>query len=169
MAIDDAARNKARIETEEHIFKVRALMLKVSAALSNRGRRHDASKLEQPELDLFAEWGPKLKEMEYGTDEYKAALAEMGKALEHHYEHNRHHPEHYGEKGVDGMDLIDLIEMVCDWRAASERMKNGDFLGSLEHNRKRFSLSPQLVRIIANTADFFELSGEPKLPEKYQG
>lgn len=165
MAIDDAARDASRQATEDHRFYVRAFLLKIAAAFRNRGAHHDSSKLEQPELDLFAEWGPKLGQMEYGSDDYKAALEEMGVALKHHYEHNSHHPEHF-ENGVDGMTLIDLVEMVCDWKASTLRVKDGDFLGSLETNRKRFNLSPQLVRIIANTADFFEPSDEPKLPEE---
>jgi hypothetical protein len=153
--------------TENHRVHVCALLLKFVAALQNRGEHHDRSKLEDPELSLFAEWGPKLSQMEYGSEEYKVALDKMWMALRHHYWNNRHHPEHF-QNGVDGMDLIDLIEMVIDWKAASLRMKDGDFLGSLETNRERFHLSSQLVRIIANTADFFESSGEPKLSEEYR-
>jgi len=163
MAVDDAARNASMQATQDHRFHVRAFMLKLVAELRNRADLHDESKLEQPELDLFAEWGPKLGQMEYGSDEYKAALKEMGVALDHHYKHNRHHPEHH-ENGVDGMNLLDLIEMIVDWKASTMRVKDGNFMESLEMNRKRFNLSPQLTRIIANTADFFEQSDEPKVP-----
>ena len=164
IGVDDAARDASIQATKDHRFQVRAIMLKVIADLRNRAEHHDDSKLEQPELDLFAEWGPKLGQMEYDSDEYRAALAEMGVALKHHYEHNSHHPEHFEGAGVDGMNLLDIIEMVCDWKASTMRVQNGNFIESLEKNRKRFKLSPQLVRIIANTADFFEPSGEPKLP-----
>lgn len=141
----------------------------MAAALNNRGENHDASKLEDPELSLFAEWGPKLSGMEYGSDEYKSALGKMGEALQHHYQHNSHHPEHHGEAGVDGMNLIDLIEMTCDWKASTSRVKDGDFMKSLETNRKRFGLSPQLTRIISNTAAFFEPSDEPVGPNLSDG
>ena len=154
----------SRQATEDHRFHVRALLLKFVAALRNRGEHHDKSKLEDPELSLFAEWGAKLSGMKYGSPMYKDALKQMGPALQHHYEKNSHHPEYF-KNGVDGMTLLDLVEMVIDWKASTLRVKDGDFLGSLEMNRKRFNLSPQLVRIIANTADFFESSGEPKLPE----
>ena len=153
--VDEEAKNAAYRDTKRHIAKVRHFLLKISDELNTRSLDHDASKLEEPELSLFAEWGPKLKEMEYGSDEYKAALEQMGVALEHHYQHNRHHPEHHGS-GVSGMNLIDLIEMVCDWKAASLRMKDGDFLKSLEVQKERFGLAPQLVAILANTAEFFE-------------
>ena len=34
--------------------------------------------------------------------------------------------------GVAGMDILDLVEMLCDWKAASERTKDGDFQKSIE-------------------------------------
>jgi len=37
------------------------------------------------------------------------------------------------------MNLIDLIEMVCDWKAASLRMKDGDFLKYVSRSRKNVS------------------------------
>jgi hypothetical protein len=168
MATDDAAREVSKQATNSHRFTVRALLSKVAAALTNRGEKHDLSKLEDPELSLFAEWGPKLSSMKYGSPAYNDALKQMGSALRHHYDHNSHHPEHHGESGVDGMDLIDLMEMVCDWKASTLRVKDGDFMKSLETNRKRFNLSPQLTRIIANTAALFEFSDEsvgPKLSD----
>jgi len=154
MPIDEATRNAAISNIESHIKEVESLMYSVAKKIGQRAHNHDASKLEQPELDLFAEWGPKLKQMEYGSEEYKSALVQMGTALKHHYENNRHHPEHY-DNGVDGMTLVDLVEMVCDWIISSRRA-GGHCLDSLEHNRKRFNLSPQLVRIIANTVDILE-------------
>lgn len=53
--------------------------------------------------------------------------------------------------GVEGMTLIDLIEMLCDWKAASERHKDGDIMRSIEINAKRFSISDQLKTILQNT------------------
>lgn len=155
--ISDSAREAARKDTLKHIDRVRSLLLTVTSELIRRGHHHDASKLQEPELSLFAEWGPKLKQMEYGSDEYRAALKQMGVALQHHYECSPHHPEHF-KNGVDGMTLVDVLEMVCDWKASSERVKDGDFLKSLEINAKRFNLSPQLTQIIENTGKL--LSGE---------
>jgi len=153
--ITQDAKDQARKDTLEHIDKVRSLLLTVASALIERGHKHDASKLKEPELSLFAEWGPKLKQMKYGSDEYNHALAKMGRALKSHYEQNRHHPE-FHKNGVDDMNLIDIIEMVCDWKASTLRVQGGNFRASLEHNQKRFGLSPQLTSIIANTAELFE-------------
>jgi hypothetical protein len=66
--------------------------------------KHDLSKTQDPELAVFNEYTPKLKDSTYGSDEYKGYLAAMGEGLRHHYAANRHHPEHFTD-GVDGMTL----------------------------------------------------------------
>lgn len=138
-------------ETLWHIMRVRDLLGEFSVELIERGAKHDQSKLGPNEKPLFDEMTPKLKELEYGTEEYKRSLAALGPALRHHYEANSHHPEHY-ENGVAGMTLHDLVEMFCDWKAASERTKGGGFLDSLPQNKKRFELDDQIVAIFENTA-----------------
>ncbi len=56
------------------------------------------------------------------------------------------------EASVNGMSLFDVLEMLMDWKAATERMKDGgDIHASLIHNTDRFKLSPQLAAILANT------------------
>ena len=49
------------------------------------------------------------------------------------------------------MDLLDIIEMLCDWWAATERHADGDIISSIHKNTGRFSLSPQLAKILENT------------------
>jgi hypothetical protein len=57
------------------------------------------------------------------------------------------------ESRVNGMTLFDVIEMLMDWKAATERMKDGgDIYASLEINQKRFAINPQLASILFNTA-----------------
>jgi len=79
----------------------------------------------------------------------------MKPAVDHHYEMNRHHPEHFAD-GIDGMNLLDIVEMLCDWKAATLRHKDGDLRKSIETNAVRFKISPQLKRIILNTIDLFD-------------
>ncbi len=56
------------------------------------------------------------------------------------------------ESSVNNMSLFDVLEMLLDWKAATERMKEGgDIRASLVINRERFKLSPQLESILANT------------------
>ncbi len=56
------------------------------------------------------------------------------------------------ESSINGMSLFDVLEMLLDWKAATERMKDGgDIHASLVHNRERFKISPQLENILANT------------------
>ncbi len=137
-------------DTEDHKKAVKHFMGVVIIKLSKRGLDHDNSKLEPPEKETFDEFTPLLKTLEYGSQEYKDALKNMGVALNHHYENNSHHPEHF-ENGINGMSLIDLLEMFCDWQAAFLRMGNGSFEESLEINRTRFEMSDQLYQIFLNT------------------
>lgn len=141
----------SRADTLAHIRRVNELLLCCTSILSLRAAVHDNSKLEEPEKSTFDACTLKLKAMAYGSDEYKAALAEIKPALDHHYAANSHHPEHF-TNGVDGMNLFDVVEMLMDWKAATERMKGGgDIRRSLEINRDRFKISPQLESILANT------------------
>jgi hypothetical protein len=135
-----------------HIHRVGSLIHKVITELMNRADSHDQSKLLYPEVSIFTEFTPKLADCTYGSDEYSGFLKEMKPALEHHYGNNSHHPEHY-KNGIDDMNLIDIMEMICDWKAASERHNDGNIRKSIEINADRFGLSPQLVKILENTAD----------------
>lgn len=126
-----------------------------------RGTVHDLSKLELPEVELFAEWTPKLKASTYGSPEYNAMLKELAPALDHHYSHNSHHPEHYPD-GIDGMSLVDVIEMYCDWKAASERHEDGSIHKSIEINAGRFKMCSELVAVFKMTA--FRFEDEPPGP-----
>lgn len=147
---------KANLETQLHRNTVRTLIGWVIAELQERGREHDRSKLHAPEVEYFAIYTPMLKELKYGSDEYKRCLEELQPALEHHYATNRHHPEFF-PNGIDGMTLVDLIEMLCDWKAATLRTADGSIEESLEYNRERFGISDQLFSILKSTvAAFFE-------------
>jgi len=142
-------------DTLKHSLRVGALMGQAINELVDRSVRHDLSKTEPPELEIFNEFTPKLKTSTYGSDEYKGFLAAMAEALKHHYAHNRHHPEHFGAKGVNRMTLVDLIEMLADWKAATERHNDGDLAKSLEIQQERFGISDQLLEILRNTAEHF--------------
>ena len=137
-------------DTISHIMTVRKYLTEIVDALHNRCFSHDRTKLYNPEKPIFDNVTPKLKELTYGSDEYKIQLKEMDVALDHHYKHNKHHPEHY-ENGIRDMDLVDLVEMICDWKAASERHTDGDIMKSIEINQKRFGYSDDLKSILINT------------------
>lgn len=138
-------------DTLEHIAKVEGYLSLCADMLRIRAAQHDDSKLESPEKEIFDAVTPRLKELTYGSYEYKVALDEMGDALKHHYKANSHHPEHY-RNGINGMTLLDLIEMLADWKAATQRHADGNLGKSLEINRVRFGISDQLCQILINTA-----------------
>lgn len=140
----------SRHDTLEHISKVQVRIAEVQANLDDRAALHDQSKLEEPEKSGFDVLTLKLGSLVYGSEEYKAALVEGKPTIEHHYAVNSHHPEHY-PNGIAGMSLLDIIEMLCDWKAASERTKQGSIAASLAHNKERFGISDQLASILENT------------------
>jgi hypothetical protein len=151
------------IDTLKHIKRVNELLLGFAQKLIERAKFHDDSKLLEPEKSAFDIATPKLAGLTYGSEEYKAALADLGKALAHHYQHNTHHPEHYSE-GIIGFDLLDLVEMFFDWWAATERHNDGDLRKSIEKNQSRFEYSDDLKAILDNTAENFGY--EPKQEQK---
>jgi hypothetical protein len=138
-------------DTLQHIRRVRELLFIVINNLEERAYTHDQSKLGPVEKPIFDAVTPKLRGLTYGSEEYKASLAEMKPALDHHYAHNAHHPEHH-PNGVNDMSLLDVLEMLCDWKAAGERHADGSITRSLEVNKKRFGISDQLQAILTNTA-----------------
>ena len=144
--------SESKFKTLRHIETVRNILNAVIVELMQRQEQHDQTKLESPECEIFEEYTPKLKDCTYGSEEYQGYLKEMKIALDHHYKHNRHHPEYF-QDGINGMNLMDLIEMICDWKAASLRHKDGNIYKSLELNQKRFGYSDELKLILKNTAD----------------
>ena len=149
MKIEEQATN---FITMRHIERVRNLLNTCIRDLMDRQEKHDQSKLESPEVELFTEYTPKLKETTFSSEEYNQYKKEMSVALDHHYANNRHHPEHH-KNGIDDMNLLDLVEMLADWKAASERHNDGNLKKSIEINGKRFEMSPQLIRIFENSID----------------
>lgn len=145
-------------QTREHIATVQHYMRRFAFALLERAEAHDQSKLAEPEASAFAlaNSGDFLKNTTYGSDEYKESIRKhLGPALEHHYAANRHHPEHY-EHGINQMDLVDVVEMFCDWKAAGERHADGCIRKSIEINKDRFDIEPQLVDVLRSTASTLE-------------
>lgn len=146
---------ECQLETIKHIETVRKYLRVLTDMLTTRGVKHDASKLESPELEIFTEATPKLAGLTYGSEEYEESLKEIKPALDHHYAANRYHPEHFPD-GIDDMTLIDIIELLCDWKASSLRQHDGNLLKSIELNAQRFGFSKQLKKIFINTAKLID-------------
>lgn len=145
-----AAPYDSRPDTWQHIHTVQILMSEVVADLTGRALDHDQSKLVSPEVEVFDRVTPKLHGLTYGSDEYKASLAEMGEGLAHHYAMNSHHPEHWGS--YRGMNLLDVIEMLADWKAATLRHADGDLARSIDINAERFGMSDEFANLLRKTA-----------------
>ena len=146
---------ECKVETYKHIEKVREYIQQFIVKIYSRALEHDRAKLEDPELEVFTEYTPKLSELTYDSPEYRECLEKMNGVLQHHYAQYRHHPEHF-DHGIEDMNLIDIVEMFCDWKAASERQLDGNLLKSIEKNADRFNMDPQLKHILINTAKVYD-------------
>ena len=142
---------ECRVETQKHIEAVRKYIRFMIDKIDMRGVKHDASKLESPEVEVFAEYTPKLNSTTFGSEDYYKNLEQMKPALDHHYASNRHHPEHF-VNGINDMTLVDILEMFCDWKASTLRHNDGNLLKSIETNAERFNMEGQLKQILLNTA-----------------
>ena len=143
-------------ETRKHIMNVGTYIGVVINLLFKRALNHDSTKLETPEVEGCTAHTDALSKSTYGSPEYHERCGDgLKPALDHHYAKNRHHPEHY-PNGIEDMNLIDMLEMVCDWKAATLRHNDGNILQSIEHNKDRFKMDPQLAKIIQNTVELFE-------------
>ncbi len=147
--------NNSRFKTLRHIETVRNFINLFVKELLNRGEKHDASKLEEPEVAVFDIYTDKLRDTTYGSDKFNELKKEMKVALDHHYANNPHHPEHF-KNGMRDMTLIDIVEMLCDWKASSLRHNDGNILKSIEINQTRFGYSEDLKIIMENTAKWLE-------------
>ena len=145
----------SRPDTLKHIEEVRYRMLEVIHELSDRLARHDSSKLESPELEVFNEYTPKLNASTYGSDEYKEFLVGMGEGLTHHYQHNDHHPEHF-PGGIAEMNLLQLLEMLADWKAATLRHADGSLRDSIIQNATRFGYDDEMTTRLLLTAEYLD-------------
>ena len=146
-------------ETFRHILTIRAMLFELTREFADRGIAHDQSKLSPPEVDTFTKYTPLLKDVAYGSEEYKGFLTAMKPALDNHYENNSHHPEHFSN-GIMGMNLFDLIEMLVDWKASSLRGKDGDLSKSLELNKERFQIPEALYQVMKNTLPRIQQAAE---------
>ena len=60
---------------------------------------------------------------------------------------------------VNDMNLVDLLEMLCDWKSATMNHpeKPGDLSKSIQILGERYNISPQLAKVLYNTAHDFEM------------
>lgn len=149
----DADDQRYEAETQEHIEAVRWWLHTAIEHLDDRADTHDLSKLREPERSGFQAMtaDARLKDLTYGSEEYRAVLREHRPTIQHHYAANDHHPEHHPD-GIAGMSLLALLEMLCDWQASTTRMKDGDLAHSIAINQQRFGYSDELKAILLNTA-----------------
>lgn len=120
-----------------HISDVRDNGMVLINELFERLKKHDASKLESPEREIYAKTSQELKNIKYGSLEYKNLMEKAKPAIQHHYKFNSHHPEFYKHqenwidiKGYEGLYQISdygqirsLDRIIQDTGKFSNRVK----------------------------------------------
>lgn len=139
--------NNALIPVIMHIRAVQELLAVMAVDLQARALTHDQSKYTKEELPL-AYAKSRLDSLEYGGEEFRAAIEELKPAVQHHYAHNSHHPEHYPH-GWAGMTLLDMLEMMCDLRAS---LPNADYFDVLDAHAEKHGIPKDVVLLMKNTA-----------------
>ena len=106
---------------QSHVARVTELIGGFMAALAERAREHDASKLtDEVERRGFSGAFSRLRGLTYGSPEYKAQIEDpevggaLTEAVRRHWAANRHHPE-FHPNGVRDMNLVDAVVMFMDW------------------------------------------------------
>lgn len=133
--------------TNKHIERVQKYCKKIAeydekrfGNLIEQGKKHDESKLKNPERDpyVYVTWGYKCKDDGVKWSPPEDMDEKMNKATEHHVKNNRHHPEFHSDKEVNlinrndrdkppkelidatKMPDLDIAEMCADWLSMSE-------------------------------------------------
>ena len=148
----------------EHIQSVQRMMRHITDEIIDRSHKHDASKYNENELKGYIRFEEMPDGLEYGSDEYKKARANVMKnnnCFELHSQTNDHHPEYWDcpEQNVDlsFMGLFPLMEMVCDWAGAYTSYGNtGTWMESVDYNVSRFDFNDKQKYIIYEFADFLQ-------------
>ena len=143
----------------KHIRCVQSAIMLTVVEMQKRAFSHDASKFEPQEFKGHARFEDFPEGLEYGKDEYKAAMSKVmegNDCFELHSIRNDHHPEYYDNEPKD-MPMFALIEMVCDWAGATLAYGNkGNWGDCVEHNLGRWDFSEGQKYVIRETAEFLK-------------
>lgn len=135
--------------TQEHIYNVQKLLNKFANILKQKGKTHDQSKLEEPEVYGWAAMDLE-PHYEYGSYEYYDKLRRFSEVFKHHYRVNSHHPEHFVNPEHE-MTLIDMVEMLCDWFAYKQDIPIREGVKLIREQCDRFGFSDTIRSLLTNT------------------
>ena len=157
----DEVKDRPTIATLLTIIRHRAVIQDslrgIAQQLERRGELHDLSKFSDAEFPGFVRINAAARNHEFGSPEYKAALASAGGtggAVDNHFKSNRHHPEFFSDQSE--MTFIDIIEMVCDWHAAASTYGTNTLRDSLPKQRERFNLTLEQWWLVMQVAAWLE-------------
>ena len=141
-----------------HIRCVQSAIFYISNELQNRAMSHDSSKFSEDEINGYSRFEDMPDGLEYGSMEYKSAMAKVmdgNNCFELHSKRNDHHPEFYDSPS--DMGFLQVIEMVCDWHGAHEAYGNdGGWLESVEINIEKYRFSESQKWLVHEVSLFLD-------------
>jgi len=113
-----------------------------------RAAIHDMSKFRWREMKYMAPGLITLKNIPYGSLQYKEALEKAKPGIEAHYKANNHHPEFYKNGGVGNFSIMDWAEVLIDWKAAgfNHSKAKRSLWKSIQLNSDRFNMKTSQKR-----------------------
>lgn len=119
--------------------------------LKEKAITHDNDKVEPGYVrDVYVEHFPKLKQIPFGTKEYRAyELAHFKKAHALHTQ-NRHHFYNHLEN-ADDTDLFDLLEAIIDIKQSQKQYADYDLKTIMKTFKDKEVLSLDLELLAYNT------------------
>ncbi len=165
--------------TKNHIEAVKKYCIKLVeldsdafGELLERGKVHDSSKLEEPELIpyMYITWKHKCRTEGKPCNFTKEIEELMNEATLHHVKTNTHHPEYYDEKAeiakydrdaipdkiinATSMPEIDIAEMCCDWCAMADERGTDPIKWADRTVNKRWKFTKNQVDLIYTLLDY---------------
>ncbi len=138
---------------QEHLRRIQNKLNKAGNELIYRGEVHDQDKTENKTVNkAYEEHFAKLKEIEFGTEQYKQyELDHFNKAHEIHAQNRHHFYSH--RNNIDDINLLDMIEAIVDISESSKQYGNGDYIESM---RSKGLFDYSLEELIINTIKHLE-------------
>jgi len=144
---------------EEHQKRVRKNINKVLLNLLTRSQVHDEDKIYNKEIyNIYKKHFPKLKEIPYGTPEYKEyEQGNFKKAHQLHAQNDHHFYSQYNNHTKP--NLIDLLEATIDIYSSMEQYNEvgaRDTEEVLSNIKKKGITEIELDEYLRNTIDFLK-------------
>lgn len=140
----------------DDMFKIHKKMIKsdyenIHNYLDFQQENHDLDKVNNKEIyEIYKQHFPKLKELEYGSEEYHAYEREHFKPAHKLHANNRHH--YYSPlNNLTDIDIFDLLESIIDIRQSQNQYSQFNVESVMASIRKKGILNLDIESLVYHT------------------